>query len=234
MTDSIRFIYFDLDDTLLDHRAAERAALADCTVHFEQHFNGHDLAHVQETYHAHNAPLWRDYGAGRIGRDDVMQLRFARLLEALSIGTVDSEVVGTHYLQCYAKHWTWIDGAEAAFHAIADRLPVGILTNGFAEIQHAKLDRFPKLRDRAKAVLISEEVGVMKPNPGIFAHATETAAVAPEQILYVGDSLHSDVEGGRSFGWQVAWYGGDPSVREDVLVFNDWTDLLSRLGLSAK
>ncbi|NNF58207.1 MAG: HAD-IA family hydrolase [Rhodothermaceae bacterium] len=229
MTNGIRFIYFDLDDTLLDHRAAERSALADCTVHFEQHFNGHDLAHVQETYHAHNAPLWRAYGAGRIGREDLKRLRFARLLQALSIETVESEAVGAYYLQCYARHWSWTAGAETAFHALADRFPVGILTNGFAEIQQAKLDRFPELRGRAAAIVISEEVGAMKPSPVLFAHATEVVGVAPEQILYVGDSLHSDVEGGRDFGWQVAWYRGDASVRDDVLVFDDWTALLVAL-----
>ena len=231
MTDAIRFIYFDLDDTLLDHRAAERSALADCTAHFEQHFNGHDLVHVQDTYHEHNAPLWRDYGAGRIGREDLERLRFARLLKALAIETIASEAVGDYYLQRYTKHWTWTEGAEAAFHALADRFPVGLLTNGFAEIQHAKLDRFPTLRDRAEALVISEEVGAMKPSPAIFAHATEAAGVAPDEILYVGDSLHSDVEGGRGFGWQVAWYRGEVSVRDDVFVFNDWADLLTAFGL---
>ena len=58
---AVRFVYFDLDDTLLDHRAAERAALADCCADHVEHFNGHDLGHVQDTYHRHNVPLWKQY-----------------------------------------------------------------------------------------------------------------------------------------------------------------------------
>ena len=79
---------------------------------------------------------------------------------------LEPAVLGEAYLARYAAHWQWTPGAEAAFHAIAARVPVGLLTNGFADAQHAKLDRFPALRERAAAVVISEEVGVMKPHPG--------------------------------------------------------------------
>lgn len=227
--DQISFVYFDLDDTLLDHRAAERAALADCHTRFAAHFDGHDLAEVQATYHAHNVPLWRRYAAGEIDREDVQRLRFEALVEAFGLA-LDPAELGDAYLGCYAERWQWTDGAEAAFHAVADRLPVGLLTNGFAEVQHAKLDRFPTLRERARAVVISEEVGVMKPHPRIFAHATERAGVAPQQILYVGDSLHSDVEGGRGAGWQVAWYRGDEGANGRAFVFDDWDALARLLG----
>ncbi|MCH7638800.1 MAG: HAD-IA family hydrolase [Bacteroidetes bacterium] len=225
----ISFVYFDLDDTLLDHRKAEKATLADCQEHFAGHLSGHSLAHIQETYDRLNATLWRDYGAGIITKSDLKRLRFERLLTALEVNTIAPDVLGEHYLNRYAHHWSWIEGAEAAFHAIADRFPVGILTNGFKKIQHAKLDRFPSLRERAASIVISEEVGVMKPNSALFAHAEEKARVPPEEILYIGDSLHSDVEGGRNAGWQVAWFRGESDLRSDVHVFEDWGDLIAHL-----
>ncbi len=223
------FVYFDLDDTLLDHRAAERAALADCCARFGAHFAGHDVAEVQETYHTHNAPLWRQYAAGEIGREAVQRLRFERLCTAFAPG-LDPAELGAAYLDRYAARWRWTPGAEAAFHAIADAFPVGLLTNGFAEVQRAKLDRFPALGERAAAVVISEEVGAMKPSPAIFAHASRRAGAAPERLLYVGDSLHSDVEGGRAAGWQVAWFRGDGD-REGVFAFDEWPALADALGV---
>ncbi|MEM1043158.1 MAG: HAD-IA family hydrolase [Bacteroidota bacterium] len=225
-----RFVYFDLDDTLLDHRAAERAALADCCSAFPA-LAGRDVAEVQATYHAGNVPLWKQYGAGEIGREDVQRLRFERLCAALDLD-LDPAVLGAAYLDRYAAHWRWIPGAEAAFHAIADRYPVGLLTNGFAEQQHGKLDRFPVLRERAQAVVISEEVGVMKPHPAIFAHATDLAGVAQSEVLYVGDSLHSDVEGGRAAGWQVAWFRGAEG-HDGVFAFAEWTALTRALGAAS-
>jgi 5'-nucleotidase len=224
---SIRFVYFDLDDTLLDHRAAERAALADCHLHYRGQMGGHQIEAVHEVYRAHNVPLWREYAAGRIGRADLQRLRFERLLLDLAADSVDPDAFGTHYMACYARHWRWMPGAEDAFQAIARHLPVGILTNGFSDVQHAKLDRFPILRERARCVVVSEEVGALKPDPRIFAHATAGANVPPEAVLYVGDSRHSDVDGGRAAGWQVAWL---TSLRaEDVFCFSDWGHLVHKL-----
>ena len=229
----IRFVYFDIDDTLLDHRRAERGALADCQAQFPG-LGCHDAHYVSETYHAGNAPLWRDYGDGQITKDFLKRERFARLLTALGAGE-DPDTVSAHYLERYGAHWAWVEGAERAYRAVAERFPVGLLTNGFTEQQRAKLERFPLLADLAKTVVISEEVGAMKPQPAIFRHAMAAAGVEPGDVLYVGDSLHSDVRGGLSFGWHVAWFRGDRHPERDsypdAFAFSDWSDLLLHLGL---
>lgn len=233
-----RFVYFDLDDTLLDHRRAERAALADIHVHYAEHVGHHDLAHVQATYHAHNVPLWVDYGAGRITAADLKRLRSERLLAALGASGVDPDAFSDTYLDRYARHWDWLDGARDAYHRIADALPVGILTNGFRAQQTAKLARLPEIAARAAAIVISEDVGAMKPHPDVFAFATRAVSealgtpLAPADILYVGDSYSSDVLGGTGFGWRVAWLGGDPDRAPDgATVTPTWPDVLALLGL---
>ncbi|MEM9997444.1 MAG: HAD-IA family hydrolase [Bacteroidota bacterium] len=221
----IRFVYFDLDDTLLDHHAAQDAALAAVHRDFAAHFDGYALAEVQQVYAAANRRLWQAYGEGRIDRHILQRERFAALVDQFAMDGLDPLVLGSRYMKRYAEAWRWIDGAEAAFRRVAQQMPVGILTNGFAEAQHAKLDRFPVLRELAQTIVVSEEVGVMKPQPGIFAHATEAAGVAPDEILYLGDSWHSDVQGGTAFGWHVAWFRGDAeraSHLSGVSVFGDW------------
>lgn len=228
------FIYFDLDDTLLDHRHAERLALADVCRDFEHAFGRFDLVHVQETYHRHNVQLWHRYALGDIEKDELKRLRFEQLLVALAVGDLQAGDVNEHYLDCYARHWTFIEGAREAFLAVAARYPVGILTNGFSEVQHAKLDRFPELRERTRAVIISEEVGFMKPHPQLFAHAATRAGVPPAEILYVGDSFTSDVRGGLDAGWQVAWYRGDPNRlngEAGAFCFETWDALCEQLDV---
>ena len=232
-----RVVVFDLDDTLLDHRAAERAALADVHRMHATHIGHHDLAHVQEVYHACNVPLWRDFGAGTITSADLKRLRAERLVEALACGLAP-ETFTRDYLDRYATHWRWGEGARAAYHAVADALPVGVLTNGFSEQQRGKLARLPEIAERAAFVVISEEVGVMKPDPRLFEHVRQRAAesladdVAPAEMLYVGDSYHSDVVGGTGAGWTVAWIRGDAErAPEGTFVFRDWPELLDRLGL---
>lgn len=224
------FVYFDLDDTLLDHRQAERSALADVCTRFDHAFAGQSLEHVQHTYHTINAPLWVAYAAGEIDRETLKRLRFERLMTALRID-LDPGVAGAHYMERYAAHWDYSPGAREAFLAIAARLPAGILTNGFAEVQHAKLDRFPELRHRSASIVISEEVGYLKPHPALFAEAATRAGVAPERILYVGDSYGSDIAGSHRAGWQAAWYTRDDATgkREERLRFSDWSVLTDAL-----
>ena len=227
----VRFVYFDLDNTLLDHSAAERAALADLHAAHPE-LGRHALAHVQATYHAENAPLWGAYARREVTRDELQRLRFERTLARLD-AALDPDAVGAAYLARYAEHWTWIDGARDAFLQTAERLPVGILTNGFEAQQVAKLARFPEIADAAATVVISERVGVQKPDPLIFEHARAAAEAVtgaplrPGEILYAGDSGFSDVQGGRGAGWSVAWLGGDPERNADdseVTVFGAWTD----------
>lgn len=209
------FVFFDLDDTLLDHKHAERAALADLHLSLAEHVGHHALAALHDAYHAANAPLWADLAAARITADDLKRLRSERFLAALGVTGLGAEAFSDAYLDRYAAHWSWAAGAREAFHRAADRGPVGVLTNGFRAQQHAKLARFPEIEARAAAVVVSDEVGVMKPHRALFDHALALAEaatgqrLAPGDVLLVGDSLASDVEGARGAGWQAVWIGGD-------------------------
>lgn len=232
--DDIEFVYFDLDDTLLDHEYAERKALADVRDRYRAIFGTLSVEELQEEYHRINAPLWRRYGEGKIDKDTVQRQRFVQLLEAVDAPHADPALVGRYYMQRYAAHWQFIPGAKEAYEAIAENRPVGVMTNGFADVQARKFDQFPVLRDRADAIVVCEETGALKPDPQAFAHATEQAGVEPDAVLYVGDSYRSDVEGGQRAGWRVAWYarnGTDGrSTDERGFIFDEWDVLAARFS----
>ena len=233
--DQIAFVYFDVDDTLLDHRQAERNALADVRTAFPEAFEEVTTQRVQEAYHAHNKPLWERYADGEIEKEELKRLRFEQLLETLAIDSVAPHRVGAHYIERYTHHWAAVDGALDAFRRIADYFPVGLLTNGFSETQHAKIERFPVLEERSDVIVVSEETGYLKPDPRVFAHAAEAAGFGPASLLYVGNSLRSDVKGGLKAGWQVAWYtphglNGEATPESDwCFRFQHWDELLDRL-----
>lgn len=227
-----KFIYFDLDDTLLDHKKAEHAGLSDIFTQFDL-FNGIDIEALSATYHHINKGLWDEYGSGEIDRETLQRRRFEDTFQKLGLdGTLFKEI-GDAYMNHYQKHWEWIKDAKIAYHKIALNYNVGILTNGFAETQWKKIEQF-NLKNTAKEIVISEEIGVLKPNPKIFEYSTDLAGVEPSEILYVGDSLTSDVEGGSNAGWQVAWFTEQPNtegVKRSSLVFNEFRQLLSALDL---
>lgn len=229
----VEFVYFDLDDTLLDHQHAERKALADVRDRYLTIFGTLSVDELQERYHAINAPLWRRYADGEIDKDTVQQQRFEQLLEAVDAPHANPALVGRYYMQRYGAHWQFIPGAQEAYEAIAEQVPVGVMTNGFAEVQAQKLDEFPTLRDRSDAIVVCEDAGALKPDPAAFAHATQKAGVEPEEVLYVGDSYRSDVEGAQNVGWRVAWYARADTNGQSTdgrgFVFDDWDTLVERL-----
>lgn len=227
-----KFIYFDLDDTLLDHKKAEKAGLADVHRHFDE-IAKVPFDHLISTYHGINKGLWEDYGKGHIDRHILHRKRFEETFLALGIDPSLYEKAGTVYMKYYRNHWEWVRGAKEAYEKVAASYPVGLITNGFAETQKMKIDQFG-FEETAGPIIISEEFGVMKPHPDIFIHAAEKAGTDPKHILYVGDSLTSDVIGGTEAGWQVAWFTGkttDEGKRRSSLVFNDFSDLINHLNI---
>ncbi|HKI46956.1 MAG TPA: HAD family hydrolase [Balneolales bacterium] len=224
------FIYFDLDNTLLDHTSAERAAQAETYEHFS-FLHDIPLEKWLDTYHEVNVDLWDKYGKHEIERAYLQRHRFEDTLAALGLDTSGWEPVARFYINRYEDYWQWIDGAKTGYELIRKKYPTGILTNGFLELQQKKFKRFG-FYEMAKELVISEEVGYMKPQPEIFAHATRRTGLKPEQILYVGDSLTSDIRGGSSYGWKTAWYtpNGIPTqTNEADFVFEDFGKLVEWL-----
>ncbi|NGP77037.1 HAD-IA family hydrolase [Balneolaceae bacterium YR4-1] len=221
-----KFIYFDLDDTLLDHKSAEKSALNDIHEHFDC-FRDTDVADLIDTYHKVNSRQWKLYGEGEIAREQLQRNRFEETLEKLGLDGSRYEEIGTAYMGFYRNHWEWVQGAEKAFHSIRKDFETGILTNGFSETQKAKFEQF-NLYSHASQLVISEDVGHLKPDPRIFEYATELTGYDASDILYIGDSYNSDVLGGTSYGWKVAWYtsnGVEEEHDKADIVFNTFNDL---------
>lgn len=228
-----RFVYFDLDDTLLDHIGAEKAALEDVWNQFDWIQNV-DRDTFKNTYHNINQQLWKKYGEGDIDRDYLQRHRFEDTLDELDLDAEAWEEVANYYIGQYSEHWAWIDGAMDAYNRVRNTFDVGIITNGFAELQRQKFDRFV-FWQTASNLVVSEEIGIMKPQPGIFEYATRITGLDPERILYVGDSLHSDIEGGSSYGWKTAWYRSENHQQNGKsgadLEFSNFDTLCDTLGV---
>jgi len=231
------FVYFDLDDTLLDHRSAERQALA--ALHAElgaEKALPIDPQTLQREYHESNVVLWRRYSLAEITADELRHDRFAVIVQRHGLDA-DPMELSDRYMDLYSRFWSPISGAIETFRQIARTTPVGIITNGFAATQRKKLDRFDELRDLSASIVISEEFGHMKPSARLFDHALQMAGCSAERVLYVGDSWHSDVEGGLASGWNVAWYRSRNETRmpegewaDRFVSFAEWDELVEHCG----
>ena len=202
-------LFFDLDDTLLDHRGSEEAAQAETFAAFPAAFAGTTFAGWLEAYRAANASLWATYGRGEIGREELHRRRFSEPFGALGLPAAPAEEVGEFYLGRYRRAWRLNEGAEELLAVASELGEVGVLSNGFRELQRAKLARF-SLDRWVRHVVLSEEVGAMKPAREIFDAAVR-AACGPDgadgrRKLYLGDHFETDALGAKRAGWLPVLY----------------------------
>lgn len=208
-----QFVFFDLDNTLLDHDSAEAGA------HKNVYESNPELQQVSiedwlSTYKSINHNLWLRYQEGAIDRHELQRSRFKDSMARLGIPSGRSEEIGAEYMNCYRNHWSWVEGAKEAVEKVSESWPVGIVTNGFLETQQLKIEKMG-LDQYTNIFVITEEIGVMKPHQKVFDVATERSGVDRKSILYVGDSYSSDIIGGRNAGWNTAWFTAFVTEIED-------------------
>jgi 5'-nucleotidase len=98
-----------------------------------------------------------------------------------------------------------LPGAVSLLDSLKGKAKLGIITNGFTALQQIRLER-TGLRDYFDALVISEEVGVPKPDPRIFDYALELAGNPDRaRVLMVGDTAESDIRGGMNAGLATCW-----------------------------
>jgi putative hydrolase of the HAD superfamily len=79
-----------------------------------------------------------------------------------------------------------------------------MITNGAPDVQRLKVEG-ANLKGHFESIVISGDVGIGKPERGIFDHALQTMAAAPEESLMVGNSFERDVAGALGAGMRAAW-----------------------------
>lgn len=199
-------LFFDLDDTLLDHRGAERAAHEDLFALRPELFAGVSFDAWLDAYREANAALWASFGRGEVARPEVQHRRFLDPLARLGLPAGEADALGDLYLARYAERWSLNEGAEELLEAASRLGVVGILSNGFRELQRGKIRRFG-LDRWVTVVVLSEEVGAMKPSRAIFDAAWQAGNGGRKaRKLYLGDSFETDVLGAKAAGWLPVLY----------------------------
>ncbi len=199
-----QWILFDADETLFHFDAFQglRTLFGRFEVNFtEQHF---------ADYQALNQPLWVDYQDGKISADELKHQRFAPWARQLA---VSPQHLNGAFLDAMADICTPLPGARELLAALKGRAGLGIITNGFTDLQQVRLAK-NGLEDTFAHVVISEEVGVAKPDAAIFEHTLALLGNPPkEQVLMVGDNPHSDVLGGLNAGIHTCWLNWKDEAR---------------------
>ena len=201
------WLWFDADGTLFDYNRAEATALKktfhSLTLPFEDEYLG--------VYRNINSKLWRALEQHEITPAVLRFRRFELLLESLRLsGSPDQ--MSTAYIEQLAICSDLMDGAYEVLQTLHGRSQLAIVTNGLQAVQRSRLAH-SRIRDFITELVISEEVGAAKPQPAFFDAAfARTGHPAKSDVLVIGDSLTSDIQGGVDYGIDTCWYNptGEP------------------------
>ncbi|HLO32879.1 MAG TPA: YjjG family noncanonical pyrimidine nucleotidase [Anaerolineales bacterium] len=206
------WLFFDADGTLFDYDRAEATAL-------RKSFALHDLqfeAGYLDTYRQINHGLWQALERQEIKQDVLRVRRFELLLQALQLqGSPDQ--FSTTYVEQLGLCTDLIEGAYEVLQSLHETSRIAIVTNGLQAVQRSRLEH-SSIRNFITELIISEEVGAAKPGAAYFEAAfAKTGHPDKREVLIIGDSLSSDIQGGADYGLDTCWYNPTEQAKPDAL-----------------
>jgi HAD superfamily hydrolase (TIGR01549 family) len=150
----------------------------------------------------------------------------------------DAEMLRDLYMERYMAGGTLYEGVIPLLDALRGRYTLGIVSNGFTEAKQAHLRR-TGLDRYFDLMILSEDLGIHKPDPGIFQAALDAAGVTAREALFIGDSFYFDIHGAWQAGIPAIWYnphGNEPPADlpevRPVAVVRSIDELARLLGVS--
>jgi YjjG family noncanonical pyrimidine nucleotidase len=213
-----QYLLIDNDNTIMDFNAAEKKALRDVLI-----ANG--LPHDDATchlYHEINDAQWKALERGETTQAVLKVERYRLLLAHLGRTELSAEAIAADYEAKLGSHADLLPGAEDFIHAVHGKMKIALVSNGVSAIQRSRLSRCP-LTPLFDAIVISEEVGVSKPDPKMLHVAMEMLGCTDKsQAVMMGDSLSADIGAANNAGVDSIFFSlkGNASDKATYTVFN--------------
>ena len=218
MNESFKYkhIFIDLDKTIWDFESNSKSTFKEI---FEKHKLdsigiGH-IDHFMQVYTWINDMLWGLYRENKIKKEVLNVKRFELTLQEFGI---DDLILATHIAEDYVtispKKTILFPYSHEALSYLKTKYSLHIITNGFEELQHQKLDNCG-LRKYFTTITTSEEAGVKKPETAIFELALKKANAKVAESLMIGDDLEVDVAGAQGIGMDTLYFNPEQVEHND-------------------
>lgn len=203
----IKTVLFDLDDTLHDDTLAFTTAAEEVAREVSAE-HGIDALALKDAYVAEAEGFWQRLTGDQV-RTRMSQLRTTMWSNALrSMGLQDATLAersAINYNAYRQKYFSLFPGALDLLRDLRARgKRLGLLTNGFSETHREKIALL-QITEYFDAIFLADEVGMVKPDPLLFAHACQKLNSAPSQSAMVGDRYDRDIAGAIEAGLYTVW-----------------------------
>ena len=215
----IRWVWFDIDDTLWDFSQNSVTALRSIYEDFGLSSRFASADDWISQYESINLPLWDLYNRGKITKEFLQSERFYRTF--VNAGFSDDELarldgMNEIYLDRLASQSVAIEGSHATLAELKRRgLHTGVVSNGFSGVQERKLKNAGLDVD---VVVLSDEIDINKPDRRLFDYALQKSGATAEESLMVGDNPLTDIAGAIKAGWRsILFKPTAPAAAEGII-----------------
>ncbi len=206
-------LIFDADETLFDFKKSEKEAFKNTMLQFNIHY---DENYHFNIYHDVNEAIWKEFEQGLITQEKLKTERFRRFANQIRMDLKEKELAFA-YMEHLGDASFLYDGCEELIEYLSLSYRLCIVTNGLSLVQNKRI-RKSGIANFFDTVVISEEISIAKPNPGIFEYALQQMSYSDKsKVLVIGDSLSSDIQGGINFGVDTCWYNPKQHKNDTLL-----------------
>lgn len=204
-----KWLLFDADGTLFDYNLAEKIALQKSIEEIGLKYDDS----VLRVYRKFNGDLWVQFENGKIKPDELKVKRFSLLLNHYNFD-YDNYKLSLIYVDHLADCSILIDGTENVIKQLSGKYKLLLITNGLKSVQRKRFNN-SSIKNYFQDIIISEEIGVAKPDPKMLEYAaTKMNSTNKNEMLLVGDSLTSDIKAGNNFGIDTCWFNPEGKKNE--------------------
>lgn len=196
----INTIFLDIDNTLLDFNKnsaiAMRLAFKKNGLEFKDDYPA--------TFIKVNDSLWDAFEKQQMTRAQIYEVRYKLVLEELGL-TGDYDKIEKEYKEFLFDCAEKVDGAEELLKYLTAKYRVFGASNALKQVQLNRLKKAGFI-DYFEEIIVSEQVGVGKPDKRFFDACLDIAKCDKEQAIMIGDSLSADILGAFNVGIKSIWY----------------------------
>ena len=209
-------LFFDLDNTLWDFKKNSKLAMLTTFNQLNLDEKQIDFNRFFTVYESINHALWAKYRKKEVSKKELIRKRFADTFSELKIVGIDPDKMNTVYLNEMPKQKALYSGVpELLEYLKTKRYQLNIITNGFKEVQHKKLES-SGLRPFFNKIFTSEEIKTPKPGREIFEYAIKSVNAKKVNCLMIGDDWDVDILGAVNFGVDAAYVGNCSTHSSDT------------------
>lgn len=213
----ITTVLLDLDDTILDFHAAERGALKKAL----RAIGIEPTEQLLERYSVINLAQWKRLELGELTQEQVKVVRYQIFFEELGIQASPEQTAKCYEVNLAYEH-ELIDGALELLKKLQGKYRLYAASNGTYEVQRRRIEE-SGIKPYFNDFFISKKIGFHKPDKNFFDYCfAHIPDFVPEEAVMVGDSLSSDILGGKNAGLKTIWFQPDRTVTDNGNIHPDY------------